>query len=295
MLFILLLSPLVFAQTEGTIDSDGAKLHYRIFGSGQPVLIINGGPGLDSDGFVGLAQALSKNNQTIIYDQRGTGKSTVKPINHSAISMDLMVNDIENLRKHLGIGQWVVLGHSFGGMLAAYYATKHPEQIAGLIFSSSGGIDLGLRDYVNTRMNSLLTAAQRDSLQYWNRKLSAGDHSHTVRIGRGRAMAPAYVYRKEFAENIAQRLAQTNLDINRIVWENLEAIHFDCAGGLAYFNKPVLVLQGKNDVLEVKTAEKIHRAFKKSKLVLLDDCGHYGWLDAPTAYFSAIDQFLKSV
>ena len=283
------------AQTGNVIDSDGAKLHYRIFGSGQPILIINGGPGLDSEGFAGLAQTLSKQNQTIIYDQRGTGKSTINAINEATISMDLMVDDIENLRQHLGFKQWVVLGHSFGGMLAAYYATKHPEHIQALILSSSGGINLALREYVSTRMNNLLTKVQRDSLQYWNRKLAAGDQSSVVRIGRGRAMAPAYVFNKEFAENVAQRLAQTNLAINRIVWENLEAIRFNCVPGLAGFNKPVLILQGKNDVLEVKTADAIHRAFKGSKLVLLDNCGHYGWLDSPKVYFSAIDQFLKTV
>lgn len=295
MLFILLLSQLVFAQTEGTIDSNGSRLYYRVFGNGTPILIINGGPGLNSDGFVGLAQTLSKNNQTIIYDQRGTGKSVVGPIDNTTITMNLMVEDIENLRKHLGITQWVVLGHSFGGMLAAYYATKYPKHIKAVIMSSSGGVDLGLREYAHTRMNSLLTKTERDSLQYWNNKMAAGDGSPKVRLGRGRAMAPAYVYHKEFAEPIARRLAQTNLTINGLVWENMEAIRFNCAPQLANFDKPVLVLQGKNDVLNMKTANDIHRAFKKSTLVLLNECGHYGWLDAPTAYFSAINQFLKSV
>lgn len=291
----MLLSQLVLAQTEGTIDSDGSRLYYRVFGNGTPILIINGGPGLNSDGFVGLAQTLSKSNQTIIYDQRGTGKSGVAPLDGKTITLDLMVRDIENLRKHLGISQWIVLGHSFGGMLAAYYATKHPDHIKAVIMSSSGGINLGLRDYVGRRLNNMLTPVQRDSLRYWNNKMAAGDNSHHARLGRGRAMAPAYVYQKKYIGLIAERLTQGNPRINELVWENLESIHFDCAPQLKDFSKPVLVIQGKNDVLDVKTAAEISDAFPKSKLLLLDKCGHYGWLDAPEAYFSAINQFLKSV
>ena len=60
-----------------------------------------------------------------------------------------MVDDLEVLRKQLQIRQWIVLGHSFGGMLACYYATLFPENIEGLILSSSGGIDLELQSYVS--------------------------------------------------------------------------------------------------------------------------------------------------
>jgi proline iminopeptidase len=87
------------------------------------VLIINGGPGMNSDGFVGVAQKLSKNNRTIIYDQRGTGRSTLTKTDTSTITMKLMAADIEALRKQLNIKSWIILGHSFGGMLASYYAS----------------------------------------------------------------------------------------------------------------------------------------------------------------------------
>ncbi|MGB3079084.1 MAG: alpha/beta fold hydrolase, partial [Saprospiraceae bacterium] len=64
------------AQTEGIVKSvDNAPIYYRTFGSGQPLLIINGGPGMNSNGFENLARKLSEHYKTIIYDQRGTGKS----------------------------------------------------------------------------------------------------------------------------------------------------------------------------------------------------------------------------
>lgn len=62
--------------------------------------------------------------------------------------MDLMVEDMENLRRHLNIEKWTILGHSFGGIMATYYATKYPERIEKLILSSSGGINMDFTSYV---------------------------------------------------------------------------------------------------------------------------------------------------
>lgn len=294
LLLLLLVSFSACSQNGETIDTADSKLSYRIFGSGQPLLIINGGPGMNSDGFVPLAERLAENNLAILYDQRGTGKSTLKNISAETMTMDLLVSDIETLRKHLKLEKWIVLGHSFGGMLASYYATKHPECIEKLILSSSGGIDLNLLTYVGDRTNQLLTKQQRDSLAYWNRKLNSGDTSYTVRIGRGRALAPAYVYNKKHVPQIAERLTQGNMQINRMLWEDMRRIGFDCKEKLAGFKQPVLVIAGKNDLLDIETAERSHKAFSNSKLAILDKCGHYGWLDREDDYFDEIHNFLKA-
>src|SRR5690606_14941870 len=145
----LLLSFAACSQNAAVISTGTAKLSYRTFGNGKPLLIINGGPGMNSDGFVPLAEKLSANHRVIVYDQRGTGKSTLVKIDASTITMDLMIQHIEALRQHLKIEKWIVLGHSFGGMLASYYATIHPNRIEKLILSSSGGVDLELLSYVS--------------------------------------------------------------------------------------------------------------------------------------------------
>ncbi|MEO6302620.1 MAG: alpha/beta fold hydrolase, partial [Bacteroidia bacterium] len=127
------------AQKEGFAKCNNVATYYKTFGEGKPVLIINGGPGMNSNGFTSLAQKLSKKNKTIIYDQRGTGRSTLEKTDSTTVTMDLMIEDIECLRKTLKINKWFILGHSFGGMLASYYATKYPDNIEGIVLSSSGG------------------------------------------------------------------------------------------------------------------------------------------------------------
>ncbi len=278
------------AQKEGFAKGNGVETYYKTFGEGQPILIINGGPGMNSNGFTVLAQKLSKNNKAIIYDQRGTGKSALTKTDSTTITMDLMVEDIEYLRKELNIKKWVVLGHSFGGMLASYYATKHPENIEGLILSSSGGIDLDLLNYVGKSINS---GAIIDSVNYWNDKIEKGDTSHNAKFRRGMALAPAYVFDKNYIPIIAERLTQSNSQVNNLVWADLVRINFNCAPKLATFKKPVLIIQGKQDVIEDNTAIKAQKALVNSKVVLMEHCKHYGWLDAEDIYLKEIQELLN--
>jgi proline iminopeptidase len=282
-----------FAQTEGySKNNDGSQTYYKTFGKGEPLLIINGGPGMNSNGFEEMAKTLAEGQQTIIYDQRGTGKSKLAKIDAKTVSMKLMADDIESLRKQLKIKKWNILGHSFGGMLASYYATLYPESIDKLVLSSSGGIDLSLLKGENL-IEAGLTKTEKDSLDYWNTKIEKGDTSHAARLGRGRAMAPAYVYDKKFIPIIAERLTQGNSAINSLLWSDMQKMHFDCAAQLKDFKNPVLIIQGKQDIIGEEIAAIAHKAFSNSKIVLLDHSKHYGWLDAREEYFSEINSFLK--
>lgn len=286
---------ILLGQNNGLIDNLTSKIYYETFGEGNPILIINGGPGMNSKGFRSIAGLLSKNHKAIIYDQRGTGNSSMKIITNETITMDLMVSDIERLRKHLNIKHWIVLGHSFGGILGSYYTSKHPDRVKGLILSSSGGLDLGFLNYVGQAIANKLTKQERDLIQEWNQKISRGDTTHYARLQRGKALAPAYVVDKKYVPVIAERLTQGNQNINRLVYQDLRRIKYDCTQPLKSFHNPVLIIQGNEDIIEEKTAKKAHQVFPNSKLVLLDDCGHYGWLDAQKEYLSEINTFLEKI
>lgn len=283
-----------FAQTEGySTNNDSNKTYYKIFGKGEPLLIINGGPGMNSNGFEGMAKVLAETQEAIIYDQRGTGKSKLKELNSKTISMKIMADDLEALRKHLKIKKWNILGHSFGGMLASYYATVYPNSINKLVLSSSGGIDLTLLKTPNL-IERNLSKVEKDSLDYWNDKIEKGDTSHAARLARGRAMAPAYVYDQKYIPIIAERLTQGNSTINGLLWDDMQKINFDCKSKLKSFKNPVLIIQGKEDVISNQIGELAQKTIPNSKLILLENCRHYGWLDAKEKYFGEINSFLKS-
>ena len=288
-----ILLPQVYSQQTGTaISTDGTAIYYRTFGSGKPLLIINGGPGMNSDGFESLAVSFSQNYRAIIYDQRGTGRSVLNKIDSTTVTMKHMLEDIEGIRKQLGIDTWSILGHSFGGMLASAYAAEYPRHIDKMTLSSSGGIDLGLLNYARVSIDSKLTKADLDSVAYWAAKIEAGDTSHHARLERGRHLAPAYVIDPRFIPIIAERLTQGNGAINQLMWDDLRRIHFDCAEKLKSFDRPVLIIQGREDIIRPETAEAAHKVLQQSRVVYMDHCGHYGWLDNPKVYFEETTAFL---
>ena len=292
--FIIGLMPtLLFSQESHFIPTKEGTLFVKSHGHGIPVVIINGGPGMNSEGFSGVANWFSQTHQAILFDQRGTGQSKIAKESSSSITMDAMVDDLEIIREYFDFDHWIVFGHSFGGMLASYYTSKYPERVSALILSSSGGIDLKLLSDLN--ITARLSQEQQDSLTYWNNQISQGDSSHFARLQRGRFLAPAYLYDQTHVPVIAQRLTQGNQKINRMVWQNLRAIQFDCAKQLASYSSPVLIIQGKNDVLDLSIAQHAHDVFPSSSLILLDQCGHYGWLDRPEQYWLAIKDFLQEL
>ncbi|AVQ98722.1 hypothetical protein OBCHQ24_06765 [Oceanobacillus iheyensis] len=115
--------------------SDGLALYYDISGKGAPCLFLHGGPGYWSKSFQHFAGDLLEENLQMIYlDQRGCGRSEHSPIQD--YSLERVVEDIEALRIHLGIEEWWIIGHSFGGLLAVNYASKFPNRMKGMILSN---------------------------------------------------------------------------------------------------------------------------------------------------------------
>lgn len=120
--------------------SDLHTLTYEEVGNpnGRPALFLHGGPG------VGISPAYRRffdpaHYRIILLDQRGAGRSTP----HSDIRDNTtwhIVGDLETLREHLGIKDWIVMGGSWGSLLALCYAIRHPSSVAGMIIR---GIFLG--------------------------------------------------------------------------------------------------------------------------------------------------------
>lgn len=302
LLFTLLLaffSLPIFSQAEGFAESKDIDIFYQTFGEGEPLVILNGGPGFPSNHFVKLAQRLAlAGRQTIIFDQRGTGRSEMSEVNNSNVTMDLMLEDMEAVRQHLGIEKWSIMGHSFGGMYAMFYASQFPEKVKSVVLSHSGGIDLTFLEAFPANRNIRLTQAQRDSLAFWTNPSNISKYPKYARIGKAKAMAPAYVYDEKNVPTVVEgltKLSKFEPQINRLVWQNLRKMNYDLREELRTFQKPVLVVGGKQDLVGESTAYEIHMTLPNSQLELINECGHYGWLDQPTQYFNILESFLGNL
>jgi len=113
--------------------SDLHEIIYEEVGNakGQPAVFLHGGPG------VGIIPDYRrffdpKKYHVVLVDQRGSGRSTPHADLRENTTWDL-VEDLEKVRKHLGIDRWVVFGGSWGSTLALCYSISHPEAVKGII------------------------------------------------------------------------------------------------------------------------------------------------------------------
>ena len=109
-------------------SSDNTKLYAQESGSGEPIIFLAGGPGLNAVYLKPVWENLSSRYRCIVLDQRGTGKSEMTLIDSTTINVNNYVNDLESLRKYSKIEQLTLVGHSWGGILSMEYAARHPDQ-----------------------------------------------------------------------------------------------------------------------------------------------------------------------
>jgi pimeloyl-ACP methyl ester carboxylesterase len=115
---------------------NGSRLWYESEGSGEPIVLIPGGPGDSHDYFHPYFSALSNFNRVIYYDAFGRGKSD-RAKDPRDYTVDRDVEDLEGLRKALHLGKINVLGHSYGGMVAQAYALRYPDSVRRLILADT--------------------------------------------------------------------------------------------------------------------------------------------------------------
>lgn len=129
-----LVFPAIEPYENGLIPTGSThNFYYEACGnpSGTPILVLHGGPGSGCN--PGQRRFFDPTYYRIIlFDQRGCGRSQPAGCVEQNTTADL-VEDIERLRRHLGIEHWLIFGGSWGSTLALAYATTHPERVRGMI------------------------------------------------------------------------------------------------------------------------------------------------------------------
>lgn len=129
-IFILVFAPLSYGQ-KNQIDLNGVTVEYQDFGRGKYTFIFESGVGMGADYWDAFLPLVSElNSRVIIYSRAGNGASTKADsltLENSFKRLDMLLktlNVIENI---------IVVGHSFGGFHARYFAYKSPQKVAGLV------------------------------------------------------------------------------------------------------------------------------------------------------------------
>ena len=130
------LAALLWSTMLGVMLSvNGTRLRVVEEGSGPPLVLLHGGPGV-GDYTAPLAALLNRQFRVVRFDQRGCGASHPTP----PFDLQTLLADLEALRVHIGAERWLVAGHSWGADVALAYALSHPERTDALLHLSGTGV-----------------------------------------------------------------------------------------------------------------------------------------------------------
>jgi proline iminopeptidase len=283
-------------KREGKVSRENFDLHYTVVGKDGPyVLILSGGPGEEIRSMQAFADELGKNYQCIMLEQRGTGRSKLSKYDRSTINLNAYIEDIEALRKDLRTGKLILMGNSWGMMLALAYGGTYPNNVRAIASVGSGPIT---RDYLAVFLNNQkirLSSCEVEVIEYWSEpSRHAADFEH-AEFERIRATAPAYFYDRKAAIGYAMELTPDEFNPH-VVPAFLEAEGaFDLRPKLKAITAPVLLLQGRQDLAGEANICEAQLLIKNSTLKFIDKCGHIPWLEQPEQTWKIVNEFLRTV
>jgi proline iminopeptidase len=294
LIFCVLLVPSVLAQpSDQVIEHAGAKIHYTILGDGKPIIFLSGGPGWSSDYLLPVAEGLSKFFRCILVDQRGTGKSFVQTYDTNSINLSATIDDIEYLRKCFGYEQWIVLGHSVGGLLASTYVCAYPSSVSALVLVGTAGFNTNLWKYYDDNIQCRLLPSDRELADYWLDSTIASKDPRHAKVEVQKAVLPAYFFDRKKLLLFSQQMSieNYNYDVWKLMWRDM--MKCDVSKKSRSYKNPVLVLLGRQDQGGESIPLIVAETYPNSTLVFIEKCGHYPWIEQPGAFFDAIRAFLS--
>jgi len=294
LLIALLLAPAAARAQDGSFVSAGVELHYRSAASGPPVVLLSGGPGFNVDYMIPVGDFLPAGYRRIYFEQRGTGRSRPAKTALESMTLQAVVEDLETLRVHLKQDRLLLVGHSWGGMLAMAYAVAHPDRVDRLILIGSGGPTLEFTQWFGDNIDARLRPQDLEARSYWQTAAKNGVAPDKVALENVKAITPGYFFDRQKGLAFASEIKEGDLhnDVSALLSTDLGK-HYDLRPGLAKLDRPVLIIQGHQDPIGDKTAEDIHALIARSTLTYINKSGHFPWIEQPDDFRRAIAEFLS--
>lgn len=292
--------------------STGSRLAYVMrAGAGTPratpIVVLHGGPGIpdlpgDSEYFGALSQL---GYSVYVYAELGAGTSS-RLSDPRGYTIDRDVADLEAIRQVIGARQMVLIGHSYGGALAAHYLAAHPDHVARMVLSSPGPLDPADRSTGNATNRLATGATVRSYLHALAPRALLGYTLLQVNPVAAHAFLPdpEADARNDTILSIAEpglhcSPAQSRGPIRGSGFYALQyfqsataAPQPDVRAKLSGLTIPTLIVKGSCDYLSWRSVLEYRRRLPASTLVYLPGVGHNTYQDRPRAVMASITAFL---
>lgn len=275
---------------EHQITANGLTLAYTVAGKGPVALVPAPGWGPSSQ-YLALGLKPMEQWFTMVYvDPRGTGRSQAPA--PGDVSWAMLVSDLEAVRAHLGQERVWLVGHSMAGVMSTHYALSHPQRVGGLILI--GSLAAGDAAYGADMQRRM---ARRKDQPWFPAALKAMRENPATQadLERGmRDMTPLYFARPERIPQVAGSL--TSAPLSLAAWQGAGKRMPDVLSRLPEIKAPTLLVVGMEDfIASPAESTRLHRGIAGSKLLVIEDAGHFPWLEQPDAFFKGVRGFLPTL
>lgn len=295
-----ILEPKTPPAQSGFIDAPGGPVWYEIMGGpvgdnrDAPLVTLHGGPGGTSCSLQALAP-LGDGRAVIRYDQLGTGRSG-RPTDTSLWSPDRFVEELDALRRQLGVKEMHLHGHSWGGALAAYYVLETGGKgvrsltLSSPLLSTPKWIEDAnlLRAELPAEVRAVLDAHEK-----------AGTTNSAAYAAATEVFYARHVMRGEAVENYECPDAPWNPAIYNQMWGPTEFYatgslrDFDLTDRLGDIRVPTLFITGEFDEARPETVAEFAKAVPGARFEIIPGVGHASLTRAPDLYRGILREFIN--
>jgi proline iminopeptidase len=288
---------------ETFLATGSAPLYVREIGHGYPVIVVHGGPDFDHEYLLPELDRLAGTASRIVYyDQRGRGRSFAIE-DRDDVTIESDVADLDAVRAWAGVEQVAILGHSFGVVLALEYALRHPHRVGHLILLNSAPVSSGDARRLRESLRRSKTPEQRRRFE----EIAAGEDFRGGALAADAAyyrihFAPA-LRRSDMLENVVARLRRSFTPAGIVRAREIEQglydqtwrdPSYDLLPQLTRLRIPALIVHGDHDFVPIETAEHIADALPLSRLVVLEECGHFAYIEQADRVMDLVTRFVTS-
>lgn len=287
---------------EKRIPFKGYHTYVRIVGGQQaaktPLIVLHGGPG-STHNYLEMLDPLAKDRQIIMYDQLGCGLSYVDK-RPDLWHEDTWMDELENVRQHLGLKEVYLLGQSWGGMLIQLYLLKRkPTGVRGIILSSTLS-SAKLWSQEQHRLIGLMSESDQKIIAEAETK---NDFSSPLYLAAEDRYMERYCSSKPSANSpsCVRREKVTGHEAYVTAWgpneftPNGTLKDYDVTSALNTLDVPTLIISGVNDLSTPLLAKTMHDNIRGSKWELFPNCRHCCYLDDNPRYLRVVSTFLKDL
>lgn len=287
-------------STDRYLEVNNYKTWYTVHGKdtkGVPLVVVHGGPGFPHNSLNNTAELVENGYQVVLYDQLGCGLSD-RPTNKSLWNVETFLEELNELRKHLGFEVINLLGQSWGGSLVMEYCLKYGEHVDKLILHSplidsklwvkeADDLKDQLPDHKGLRMRELEEQDNTDSDEY-KRLSNLFDETFVMRV-------------KPKPQSYLDTIAGAGMDVYRTMWGPSEAYatgnlkDWSIVDRLSNIQQPTLLISGKHNEATPKQMQIIENNIPNLKWKLFENSSHCANLEEPQEYLKAVSDFLSSV